>query len=54
LWLLKYLPNSARHVAIIHYIQPSNTITCGEAGRYLAVSEATEIIQRNDADILGL
>ncbi len=52
LWLLKFLPNMLPcHVAIIHDIQgPSNTITCGEAGAYLAVTEATEIIQRNDAD----
>jgi 3-oxoacyl-[acyl-carrier-protein] synthase II len=52
LWLLKFLPNMLPcHVAIIHDIQgPSNTITCGEAGAYLAVSEAAEIIQRNDAD----
>jgi 3-oxoacyl-[acyl-carrier-protein] synthase II len=53
LWLLKFLPNMLPcHVAIIHDIQgPSNTITCGEAGAYLAVTEATEIIQRNDADM---
>jgi 3-oxoacyl-[acyl-carrier-protein] synthase II len=53
LWLLKYLPNMLPcHVAIIHDIQgPSNTITCGETGAYLAVAEAAEIIQRNDADM---
>jgi 3-oxoacyl-[acyl-carrier-protein] synthase II len=53
LWLLKFLPNMLPcHVAIIHDIQgPSNTITCGEASAYLAVSEAAEIIQRNAADM---
>jgi 3-oxoacyl-[acyl-carrier-protein] synthase II len=52
LWLLKYLPNMLPcHVAIIHDIQgPSNTITCGDAASYLAISEAAEVIQRNNAD----
>jgi 3-oxoacyl-[acyl-carrier-protein] synthase II len=52
LWLLKFLPNMLPcHVAIIHDIQgPSNTITCGEAGAYLAVAEAAEMIQRGDVD----
>ncbi|MBN2512361.1 MAG: beta-ketoacyl-[acyl-carrier-protein] synthase family protein [Sedimentisphaerales bacterium] len=52
LWLLKYLPNMLPcHVAIIHDIQgPSNTITCGDASSYLAVSEAAEIIIRGDAE----
>jgi 3-oxoacyl-[acyl-carrier-protein] synthase II len=52
LWLLKYLPNMLPcHVAIIHDIQgPSNTITCGDAASYLAISEAAEVIQRDSAD----
>jgi len=52
LWLLKFLPNMLPcHVAIIHDIQgPSNTITCGEVGAYLAVSEAAEMIVRGDVD----
>ena len=52
LWLLKYLPNMLPcHVAIIHDIQgPSNTITSGEVGSYLAFTEAAEMIARGDAD----
>jgi 3-oxoacyl-[acyl-carrier-protein] synthase II len=52
LWLLKFLPNMLPcHVAIIHDIQgPSNTITCGDTASYLAVTEATEMIQRSDVD----
>ncbi|HML75235.1 MAG TPA: beta-ketoacyl-[acyl-carrier-protein] synthase family protein [Anaerohalosphaeraceae bacterium] len=52
LWLLKYLPNMLPcHVAIIHDIQgPSNTITCGDASSYLAVSEAAEMIIRGDVE----
>jgi 3-oxoacyl-[acyl-carrier-protein] synthase II len=53
LWLLKYLPNMlACHVSIIHDIQgPSNSITCGEAGAHIAISEASQIIQRGSSDI---
>jgi len=53
LWLLKYLPNMlACHLGIIHDIQgPSNTITCGEASSWLAVSEATGVLSRGAADI---
>ena len=53
IWLLKYLPNMlACHVGIIHDLRgPSNTITCGEAGGYLAIGEATQVIARGDADI---
>ncbi len=53
LWLLKYLPNMlACHISIIHDIQgPSNTITCGEAGALIAISEAAQIIERGDSDI---
>jgi len=53
LWLLKYLPNMLPcHVGIIHDIQgPSNTITCAEAGGHLAITEAAQIIVRNNADI---
>jgi 3-oxoacyl-[acyl-carrier-protein] synthase II len=54
LWLLKYLPNMlACHIGIIHDIQgPSNTITCAEASAQLAISEASRIIERGDADIM--
>lgn len=53
IWLLKYLPNMlACHIGIIHDIQgPSNSITCGEAGGILAISEAAEIIARDTADV---
>ena len=53
LWLLKYLPNMLPcHIGIIHDIQgPSNTITCGEVAGHIAISEAVEMITRNDADV---
>ena len=53
LWLLKYLPNMlACHVGIIHDIQgPSNSITCAESSALLAISEATQVIERSDSDI---
>lgn len=53
IWLLKYLPNMlACHVGIIHDLRgPSNTITCGEVGGYLAIGEAAQVITRGDADI---
>lgn len=53
LWLLKYLPNMLPcHVGIIHDIRgPSNTITCGEAGSYLAIGEAMQVIKRGDAEV---
>ncbi len=53
LWLLKYLPNMlACHVGIIHDIQgPSNTITCAEASGQIAITEATQIIERENSDI---
>lgn len=53
LWLLKYLPNMlACHIGIIHDIQgPSNSITCGESGGYLAIAEAAQVIDRDCADI---
>ena len=54
LWLLKYLPNMlACHVGIIHNIQgPSNSITCAEASAQLSISEASQIVERGDADIV--
>jgi 3-oxoacyl-[acyl-carrier-protein] synthase II len=53
LWLLKYLPNMlACHIGIIHDIQgPSNSITCAESSALLSISEACQIIERDDADI---
>jgi len=53
LWLLKYLPNMlACHISIIHDIQgPSNTMTCGEAGAHIAISEAAQVIERGGSDI---
>jgi 3-oxoacyl-[acyl-carrier-protein] synthase II len=53
LWLLKYLPNMlACHISIIHDIQgPSNSITCGEAGAHIAISEAAQVISRRGSDI---
>lgn len=52
LWMLKYLPNMpACHVTIVHGAQgPSNTMTCGETGSMLAVTEAARVIERGDAD----
>lgn len=54
LWLLKYLPNMpASHVAIYNDLQgPSNSLTVREASANLAVSEATTIIQRGNADVM--
>jgi 3-oxoacyl-[acyl-carrier-protein] synthase II len=53
IWLLKYLPNMpACHIGIIHDIQgPSNSITCGEAGGLIAVSEAASVLRRGCADV---
>jgi 3-oxoacyl-[acyl-carrier-protein] synthase II len=53
LWLLKYLPNMlACHVGIIHGVRgPSNSITCGEAGSHIAITEASQVIMRDDADV---
>lgn len=53
LWLLKYLPNMlACHVGIIHDIRgPSNSVTCGEAGAHIAITEAAQVIARDDADV---
>jgi len=53
LWLLKYLPNMlACHIGIIHDIQgPSNTMTCGEAGAHIAISEAAQVVARGGSDI---
>ena len=52
LWMLKYLPNMpACHVTIVHGAQgPSNTMTCGETGSMLAITEAARVIERGDAD----
>jgi len=39
-------------VGIIHDIQgPSNSITCAESSALLAISEATQVIERSDSDI---
>ena len=53
LWLLKYLPNMLDcHVGIIHDIQgPGNNINCGEVSSHLSISEARQIILRNNADL---
>jgi 3-oxoacyl-[acyl-carrier-protein] synthase II len=53
LWLLKYLPNMLPcHISIIHDLQgPSNTITCAEASAHLSIIEATQVIQRAQADM---
>ena len=52
LWMLKYLPNMpACHVTIVHGAQgPSNTMTCGETGSMLAITEAARVVERGDAD----
>jgi len=52
LWMLKYLPNMhACHVSILHNAQgPNNTITQSDVAGVLAVSEASRIIARNQAD----
>jgi 3-oxoacyl-[acyl-carrier-protein] synthase II len=53
LWLLKYLPNMlACHISILHDLQgPSNTITCAEASGHLSIIEASQVIQRGQADM---
>jgi 3-oxoacyl-[acyl-carrier-protein] synthase II len=53
LWLLKYLPNMlACHIGIIHDMQgPSNTITCGEVSSHIAIIEASQVIQRGQAQL---
>ena len=52
LWMLKYLPNMpACHIAIaLDARGPNNSITLGEVSSLMAISEATRVIQRGQAD----
>lgn len=52
LWMLKYLPNMpACHIAIaLDGRGPNNSLTLGEVSSLLAVTEATRVIQRGQAD----
>jgi 3-oxoacyl-[acyl-carrier-protein] synthase II len=52
LWMLKYLPNMhACHISVIHNAQgPNNTITESDVAPLLALSEATRILRRDQAD----
>ena len=54
LWLLRYLPNMpSAHLGIYNDLRgPSNSITYREAAGNLAITEATRIIQRGQADIM--
>jgi 3-oxoacyl-[acyl-carrier-protein] synthase II len=54
LWLLKHLPNMpASHISIFFNAQgPNNSITTACAAGLQAIGEATQIIQRGDADIM--
>lgn len=54
LWLLKYLPNMlACHISIVNNAQgASNSLTTLETSGLQAVAEATQIIQRGDADVM--
>jgi 3-oxoacyl-[acyl-carrier-protein] synthase II len=53
LWMLKYLPNMhACHISVIHNAQgPNNTITESDVAPLLALSEATRILRRDQADL---
>lgn len=54
LWMLKYLPNMpACHIAIaLDARGPNNSITLGEVSSLLAISEATRVIERGQADLM--
>jgi len=54
LWMLKYLPNmTACHIGIAHDARgPSNSITHGDVSSLQAMTEATHIIRRGQADVM--
>jgi len=54
LWMLKYLPNMpACHIAIRQDARgPNNTIAHGDVSSLLALSEATNVIRRGQADVM--
>jgi 3-oxoacyl-[acyl-carrier-protein] synthase II len=54
LWMLKYLPNMpACHIGIRYDARgPNNTISEGDVSSLLALSEATDVIRRGQADVM--
>src|SRR3954470_13272278 len=54
LWMLKYLPNMpACHVGIRYDARgPNNTIAEGDVSSLLALSEAVDVIRRDQADVM--
>jgi 3-oxoacyl-[acyl-carrier-protein] synthase II len=54
LWMLKYLPNMpACQISIAHDARgPNNSIDVGDVSSLLAVKEASEIIERGQADMM--
>jgi 3-oxoacyl-[acyl-carrier-protein] synthase II len=54
LWMLRYLPNMpACHVGISQDARgPNNTIVLAEASSLLAMAEATQVLQRDQADVM--
>ena len=54
LWLLKYLPNMAAcHIAISCDARgPNNTVVLGDVSSLAAIAEATNVIQRDHADVV--
>jgi 3-oxoacyl-[acyl-carrier-protein] synthase II len=54
LWMLKYLPNMpACHIGIRYDARgPNNTISMGDVSSMLAVTEAADVIRRDQADVM--
>lgn len=54
LWMLMYLPNmSACHMTISQDARgPNNTLSAAEASSLMAISEASRVIERGDADVI--
>jgi 3-oxoacyl-[acyl-carrier-protein] synthase II len=54
LWMLKYLPNMpACHIGIRYDARgPNNTISLGDVSPVLALAEATDVIRRDQADVM--
>jgi len=54
LWLLKYLPNMpACHIGIAHDARgPNNSITLREVSSLMAISEASRVIERGQAEVI--
>jgi 3-oxoacyl-[acyl-carrier-protein] synthase II len=54
LWMLKYLPNMpACHIGIRYDARgPNNTIALGDVSSVLAIAEAAQVIERDQADVM--